>query len=89
MSTFELSLRARLRIRENQIFLVLTMVIGVLAGLAAVLFTLAIKGTTHLLFGNSPTNLRFILVPTLVSLFTGFLLQKFFPRSAWQWSSAD
>ena len=79
MSTFDLSLRARLRIRENQIFLVLTMVIGVLAGLAAVLFTLAIKGTTHLLFGNSPTNLRFILVPTLVSLFTGFLLEKFFP----------
>ena len=81
MSTFDLSLRARLRIRENQIFLVLTMVIGVLAGLAAVLFTLAIKGTTHLLFGNSPTNLRFILVPTLVSLFTGFLLEKFFPEA--------
>ena len=79
MSTFDLSLRARLRIRENQIFLVLTIVIGVLAGLAAVLFTLAIKGTTHLLFGNSPTNLRFILVPTVVSLFTGFLLEKFFP----------
>jgi chloride channel protein, CIC family len=81
MSTFEQPLRARLRIRENQIFLVLTIVISVLAGLAAVLFTLAIKGTTRVLFGNSPTNLRFILVPTVVSFFTGFLLQRFFPEA--------
>jgi hypothetical protein len=36
----------RLRLRENHIFLALTIIIGILAGLAAVLFTLAIKGTT-------------------------------------------
>ena len=45
------------------------------------LFTLAIKGTTYLLFGMSPSNLRYILVPTLMSLVTGFLLAKFFPEA--------
>jgi CIC family chloride channel protein len=76
----ELSLsRERLRLRESQLFLVLTVVIGVLAGLSAVLFTLAIKGVTYLLFGVSPSVLRFILVPTLMSFFTGSLLEKYFP----------
>ena len=55
----------------------LTIIIGILAGLAAVLFTLAIKGTTHLLFGLSPSSLRYVLVPTLMSLVTGFLLDSF------------
>jgi CIC family chloride channel protein len=68
-------------LRENHIFLALTILIGVLAGLAAVLFTLAIKGTTYLLFGISPSNGRYILIPTLVSLVTGFLLYRFFPEA--------
>ena len=76
-----LSPMRRLRLRENHIFLALTIVIGVLAGLAAVLFTLAIKGTTYLLFGIAPSSLRYILVPTLMSLVTGFLLAKFFPEA--------
>jgi hypothetical protein len=33
----------QLRLRENQVFLVLTIVIGVLAGLAAVCFRIAIE----------------------------------------------
>jgi chloride channel protein, CIC family len=69
----------RLRLRENQVFLALTVLIGILAGLAAVLFTISIKEVTHLLFGISPSHLRFILVPTVVSLLTGFLLAKYFP----------
>ena len=32
----------QLRLRENQLFLILTIVIGIIAGLAAVLFTVAI-----------------------------------------------
>ena len=79
MSTSDLPFIQRLRLRENHIFLALTIIIGVLAGLAAVLFTLAIKGTTYLLFGIAPSYLRYILVPTLMSLVTGFLLVKFFP----------
>jgi len=74
-----LPLIQRLRLRENHIFFALTIIIAVLAGLSAVLFTLAIKGTTYLLFGISPSSLRFVLVPTLMSLVTGFLLVKFFP----------
>ena len=79
MSAPELSLLQKLRLRENHIFLALTILIAILAGLAAVLFTLAIKGTTYLLFGIAPSNLRYILVPTLMSVVTGFLLYKFFP----------
>lgn len=79
MSALDLPIADRLRLRENQIFLALTVLIGILAGLAAVLFTISIKGVTHLLFGISPSHLRLILVPTLVSLLTGFLLAKYFP----------
>ena len=67
MKILAASLGQRLRIRENQIFLVLVIMIGILSGLAAVLFTLAIKGTTYLLFGISPSAVRFLIVPTVVS----------------------
>ncbi|MGC2546291.1 MAG: chloride channel protein, partial [Silvibacterium sp.] len=82
MSASGSSFRLQLRLREDRIFLVLTIMVGVLSGLAAVLFTLAIKGTTFLLFGISPSIQRLLLVPTLVSLLTGFLLAKFFPEAA-------
>ena len=72
----------QLRLHEDRIFLVLTILVGILSGLAAVLFALAIKGTTFLLFGISPSIQRLLLVPTLVSLLTGFLLAKFFPEAA-------
>ena len=79
MNVSAVPLLQRLRLRENHIFFALTILIAVLAGLSAVLFTLAIKGTNYLLFGVSPSVLRYILVPTLMSLVTGFLLAKFFP----------
>ena len=69
----------RLRLRENQLFLILTIVIGILAGLAAVLFSVAIEQTTHRLFGFAPSSLRLFAVPPLVSLVTGLLLAKVFP----------
>jgi CIC family chloride channel protein len=69
----------QLRLRENQLFLLLTIVIGVLAGLAAVLFTVAIEQTSHRLFGLAPSRLRLFAVPPLMSLVTGFLLAKVFP----------
>ncbi len=81
MNASGLPLLQKLRLRENHIFLALTILIGIIAGLAAVLFTLAIQATTHALFGVSPSNLRYILVPTLMSLVTGFLLYKFFPEA--------
>ena len=69
----------QLRLRENQLFLILTIVIGVVAGLAAVLFTVAIEQTSHRLFGLAPSRLRLFAVPPLMSLVTGFLLAKVFP----------
>jgi len=81
VSAPQLPLLEKLWLRENHVFFALTIIIAVFAGLSAVLFTLAIKGTTYLLFGISPSNLRYILVPTLMSLLTGFLLLKFFPEA--------
>ncbi len=69
----------QLRLREHQLFLALTIVVGILAGLSAVLFTVAIDWTTHLFFGFDPSPLRLVGVPTGVSLVTGFLLLKVFP----------
>jgi CIC family chloride channel protein len=69
----------QLRLRENQLFLVLTIVVGVLAGLSAVLFTLAIEQVSHRLFGMAPSSARLLMVPPLVSVVTGFLLANVFP----------
>ena len=69
----------RLRLRENQIFLALTIIIGILAGLAAVLFSLAINAVHGQLFGLVPSTARLVLVPATVSLLTGILLAKVFP----------
>jgi CIC family chloride channel protein len=67
------------RSRENRLFLILTIVIGILAGLSAVLFTVAIDQVSHRLFGLAPSRLRLFLVPPLVSIVTGVLLAKLFP----------
>src|SRR5262249_7678213 len=68
-----------LRLRGNQLFRILTIVIGIIAGLAAVLFSVAIDQVNHRLFGLSPSALRLFLVPPVVSLLTGVLLAKVFP----------
>jgi len=81
MKVSPLSWAQHLRLRENQIFLMLVVLIGVLSGLGAVLFTLAIKGTTYLLFGISPSAVRYIVVPTVVSFIAGFLLKQYFPEA--------
>jgi CIC family chloride channel protein len=70
---------AQLRLRENQLFLVLSIVIGIIAGLSAVLFTVAIEQTSHRLFGLAPSRARLFAIPPLMSLVTGLLLAKVFP----------
>jgi CIC family chloride channel protein len=69
----------QLRLRENQLFLLLTILIGIIAGLAAVLFTVAIDQVNHRLFGLAPSQLRLFVVPPIVSIATGILLAKVFP----------
>src|SRR4051794_30652582 len=74
------ALRAQqLRLREPRLLLALTIVVGGLGGLSAVLFSLAIERTSHLLFGLTPSRARLFAVPPLMSLVTGFLLVKVFP----------
>jgi CIC family chloride channel protein len=70
----------QVRLREHQLFLALTIVVGVLAGLAAVLFTVAIDWTTRLFFGLDPSTVRLFVVPVAVSLVTGALLARVFPE---------
>jgi len=81
VNSTELSFRQRIRLRESQVFIALTILIGVFAALAAVLFTLSIKLVTHFFFGISPTSARIVLIPTAVSLVTGVLLWRFFPEA--------
>ena len=70
---------SQLRLRENQLFVALTILIGVLSGLSAVLFAVAIERTSHYLFGFNPSPARLLLVPVIVSLGTGVLLARVFP----------
>jgi CIC family chloride channel protein len=69
----------QLRLREHQLFLALTIVVGVLAGLSSVLFSVAIDWTTRLFFGFDPSAMRLFVVPAAVSLVTGVLLAWVFP----------
>jgi CIC family chloride channel protein len=68
-----------LRLREHQLFLALSIAVGVLAGLLAVLFTVAIDRMSRFAFGLDPSATRLFLVPTLVSIVTGMLLAWVFP----------
>ena len=68
----------RLRLRESQVFLALSIITGILAGLAAVLFHLAIDRADYAFFGLAPSALRTFFVPVLVSLATGVLLSTVF-----------
>lgn len=76
-----ITLPRRLWVREAQTFLALTIIVGVLAGLSAVLFTLAIGGASRLLFGLTPSALRLVAVPATVSLVSGVLLAWVFPEA--------
>lgn len=77
--TTERATASALRLRENQLFLALSIIVGVLAGLSAVLFSLCIDRVSRTLFGLEPSAARLFLVPTSVSLLTGVLLSRFFP----------
>ena len=69
----------QLRLRENQLFLVLAILVGVLAGLSAVLFSVSIEQVSRRLFGLAPSSARLFLIPPIVSVVTGILLAKVFP----------
>jgi CIC family chloride channel protein len=73
----------REKLREPQLFLLLAVIIGLISGLAVVLFRIAIDWTHLTVFGSAltPFPTRTLLVPTLGGLVVAFLVIKFFPRA--------
>ncbi|HYL64204.1 MAG TPA: chloride channel protein [Candidatus Methylomirabilis sp.] len=65
--------------REEQLFLVLTLVIGALVGLAVVAFILLTERSSFLLYPAGGAAWRRLLVPMLGSLGMGYLLFRYFP----------
>ena len=70
---------AILRDREEQVFLVLTLVIGTVVGLAVVAFILLTERFGNQLYPAGGTGLRRLLVPVGGSLGMGYLLYRYFP----------
>src|SRR5690242_18221730 len=69
----------QLRRRENQLALVLSLMIGALVGLVVVAFILLTGRLAAQMYPPGGSGWRRILVPTLGSLGTGFLLWRYFP----------
>ena len=68
-----------LRRRETQLAFVLSLVIGALVGLVVVAFILLTGRLAARMYPPGGIGLRRILVPTLGSLGTGYLLYRYFP----------
>src|ERR1700676_3909332 len=65
--------------RENQVFLVLTLLIGAIVGLVVVAFILITERSGARLYPAGAATWRRILVPVVGSLTMGYLLYRFFP----------
>src|SRR5713226_7741891 len=70
---------ARLREREDQVFLVLALVIGALTGLAVVAFILLTERMGMRLYPVGGAPWRRLLFPVVGSLGIGYLLYRYFP----------
>ncbi len=77
-----LSLRAaELRQREGQVFLILSLVIGALTGLAVVAFILLTEHMGMRLYPVGGARWRRVLFPVMGSLSIGYLLYRYFPNA--------
>ena len=72
---------ADLKQRESQVFLVLSMVIGALTGLAVVAFILLTERAGTRLYPVAGAPWRRLLFPVVGSLGIGYLLYRFFPNA--------
>ena len=68
----------RLELRESHLFAALTIVVGILAGLSAVLFAVTIDLLNRAFFGLDPSTARLLAMPVVVSLVTGVLMVRTF-----------
>jgi CIC family chloride channel protein len=69
----------RLQLRESHLFAALTIVVGILGGLSAVLFAVTIDLLNRAFFGFNPSTARLIAMPVVVSIITGILMRRVFP----------
>jgi CIC family chloride channel protein len=74
-------MRTFLSAREDQVFLILTLVIGALVGLAVVAFILVTERFGARLYPVGGAAWRRVLIPILGSLGMGYLLFRFFPNA--------
>src|SRR6266702_4236774 len=74
-----LDLLEKVRQREDQVFLVLTLVIGALTGLAVVAFILLTERLGMRLYPPGAAPWRRLLFPVVASLGIGYLLFRYFP----------
>ena len=78
--------RTALSMREDNFFLLLSVIIGLFAGLAVVCFRISIDYTRLWLLGSGidsvtgPGPARVVLVPTLAGLLLAFIVLRIFPR---------
>ncbi|GAC1409799.1 MAG: chloride channel protein [Gemmatimonadaceae bacterium] len=68
-----------IRRKEDRLALLLSLIIGALVGLVVVAFILLTGRFAALMYPAGGSGWRRVLVPTLGSLFTGYLLFKYFP----------
>jgi CIC family chloride channel protein len=68
--------------REDRLFLLLAVMIGVFAGMSVVCFRMAIEWSRLWLLSSAetPPMLRLLLVPCLVGLVIAIIVKRFFPR---------
>src|SRR5579884_362858 len=69
--------------RDERLFLVLSIFIGVLSGLLVVSFRIAIEWIKILTLGSAPHpgQYRLLIAPALAGLFVAMLVQRFFPAA--------
>lgn len=68
----------RLQLRESHLFAAVTVLVGVLAGLSAVLFAVTIDLLNRAFFGIDPGAMRLLTMPVLVSIVAGILMHRTF-----------
>src|SRR5579871_2822527 len=75
------TVRMRLRDRESQITIFLSIVIGVMVGLVVVAFILLTGRLAARMHPDSGAAWRRVLIPAIGALATGYLLARFFPNA--------
>jgi chloride channel protein, CIC family len=74
-------LQDRIREREDQLFLLLTLIIGALVGLTIVAFIVATERAGLRLYPSDGAPWRRLITPIIGALVTGYLLYRYFPEA--------